>query len=132
MDVNSNVSIGGAVQKPTGLDAQTQQVQRTDEAGRDEKSPKRAAETSPVADSQAVEEAVEKLGEFLESVSNRGLQISIDKDLSQVVLKVVNRDNEETIRQIPTEEVLQLMKRMKDLSEEFFGDTTGLLVENKA
>jgi len=132
MDVNSNVSIGGAVQKPTGLDGQMQQVQRTDEAGRDEKSPKRTAEASPVADPQAVEEAIEKLGEFLESVSNRGLQISIDEDLSQVVLKVVNRDNEETIRQIPTEEVLQLMKRMKDLSEEFFGDTTGLLVENKA
>jgi flagellar protein FlaG len=78
-----------------------------------------------------VQDAVEKLSEFVETVSNRGLQISVDQDLSQVVLKVVNKDNEETIRQIPTEEVLELMKRMKDLSEEFFGDATGLLVENK-
>ena len=130
MDVNSNVSIGGTVQKPTNLDSQTQQMQRSGEVNRDEQAPKRAAE--PVTDPQAVEEAVEKLGEFLETVSNRGLKITIDEELSQVVLKVVNRDNEETIRQIPTEEVLELMKRMKDLSEEFFGDTTGLLVENKA
>lgn len=130
MDVNSNVSIGGTVQKPANLDSQTQQMQRSGEVNRDEQAPKRAAE--PVTGPQAVEEAVEKLSEFLESVSNRGLKITIDEELSQVVLKVVNRDNEETIRQIPTEEVLELMKRMKELSEEFFGDTTGLLVENKA
>jgi len=134
MDVNSNVSIGSTAQSQNALDStQVQQnAQRLDEARRSETGSRPLTAPAAKMDPQAVEEAVEKLGDFLETVSNRGLQISIDEELSQVVLKVVNRDNEETIRQIPTEEVLELMKRMKDLSEEFFGDTTGLLVENKA
>ncbi|WP_417764774.1 flagellar protein FlaG [Shewanella chilikensis] len=133
MDVNNNVAIGGGLQKSTGHDnsAQTQSVQKSGGTNQAAQNPQYTVEQVEKVDAQAVQDAVEKLSEFVETVSNRGLQISIDKDLSQVVLKVVNKDNEETIRQIPTEEVLDLMKRMKDLSEDFFGDATGLLVENK-
>ncbi|GAB0153085.1 flagellar protein FlaG [Marinobacterium sp. BA1] len=133
MDVNNSVAVSSGVQKLTGMDgnAQTEKVRQAGSAEQNPESPRYTVEPTEKADPKAVQDAVEKLSEFVETVSNRGLQISIDKDLSQVVLKVVNKDNEETIRQIPTEEVLELMKRMKDLSEEFFGDATGLLVESK-
>jgi|GEM_PF-1787448 len=133
MDVNNNVAVNSGVPKPAGLDgsAQTEKARQTANTGQDSQPPQYMVEPAEKTDPKAVQDAVEKLSEFVETVSNRGLQISIDQDLSQVVLKVVNKDNEETIRQIPTEEVLELMKRMKDLSEEFFGDATGLLVENK-
>lgn len=134
MEINESSVVNSSLQRAT-TDAQPKsgQVEQT-QSIRDQNRPpasQKGYEASVTNDPAAVQDAVEKLSEFVETVSNRGLQISIDQDLSQVVLKVINKDNEETIRQIPTEEVLDLMKRMRDLSEEFFGDATGLLVENK-
>ncbi len=134
MEINESSVVNSSLQKAAAgaqpKAAQVEQAQNIRDQDRTAESPK-GYEATAANDPEAVQDAVEKLSEFVATVSNRGLQISVDKDLSQVVLKVVNKDNEETIRQIPTEEVLELMKRMKDLSEEFFGDTTGLLVENK-
>jgi flagellar protein FlaG len=135
MKINDNSAVHASMQKAGGTDGQARTGQLEKTASIEEQkgsSPKAAEAPAKVAmDAKAMQEAVEKLSEFIDVVSNRGLEISVDKELSQVVLKVVNRDNEEMIRQIPSEEVLELMKRMKDLSEEFFGDATGLLVHNK-
>src|SRR5690554_6193523 len=131
MDINNNVAVSNATpQKPVVADGSLQ-VDQAKRSGDSTSQPQNQVTKVSEIDPKAVQDAVEKLSEFVETVSNRGLQISVDEDLSQVILKVVNKDNEETIRQIPTEEVMELMKRMKDLSEEFFGDATGLLVENK-
>lgn len=137
MEINESSVVNSALQRTSAENQQrSSQVEQTKNIQAEDQSKSADLEksyaTSATNDPEAVQGAVEKLSEFVETVSNRGLQISVDKDLSQVVLKVVNKDNEETIRQIPTEEVLELMKRMRDLSEEFFGDATGLLVENKA
>jgi flagellar protein FlaG len=135
MEINDSSAVSSSVQKTVAelqpKVGQASQAQSLQDQNRSPGSQQGYEAAKAPADPAAVQDAVEKLSEFVETVSNRGLQISVDQDLSQVVLKVVNKDNEETIRQIPTEEVLELMKRMKDLSEEFFGDATGLLVENK-
>jgi flagellar protein FlaG len=131
MDINNNVAVSNATpQKPVVADGSLQ-VDQAKRSGDSTSQPQNQVAKVSEIDPKAVQDAVEKLSEFVETVSNRGLQISVDEDLSQVILKVVNKDNEETIRQIPTEEVMELMKRMRDISEEFFGDATGLLVENK-
>jgi len=131
MDINNNVAVSNATpQKPVVADGSLQ-VDQAKRSGDSTSQPQNQVTKVSEIDPKAVQDAVEKLSEFVETVSNRGLQISVDEDLSQVILKVVNKDNEETIRQIPTEEVMELMKRMRDISEEFFGDATGLLVENK-
>lgn len=134
MEINDSSLLSQGLQKAIGTDAQ--QNLRPANPG----SPVDANESVPdalvanveaaLSDPEAVQEAVEKLGQFMETVSS-SLKISVDDDLSKVVLRVVNTENDETIRQIPAEEVLDLMRRMRDLSEEFFGDTKGLLVENK-
>jgi len=82
-------------------------------------------------DAETLKEAVQKLAEFTEAVSDRGLRISIDDDLSKIVVKVVNEDTEEVIRQIPTEEVLALMKQMRTLSEQYFGETKGWFIKER-
>lgn len=135
MEISDSSVVNSSLQKSTSTNNQ-QSIAQTEQGNsvRDERrtAEQQAAELEAIlSDPDAVQDAVEKLSDFVSTVSNRGLQISIDQDLSKVVLKVINKDNEETIRQIPTEEVLDLMKRMRDLSEEFFGDTKGLLVENK-
>jgi flagellar protein FlaG len=61
------------------------------------------AEASP----ERVREAASRIQSYL-SASNRELQISVDQGSGRTVVRVVNPDTQEVIRQIPTEEVLKL------------------------
>ncbi|MEZ5563333.1 MAG: flagellar protein FlaG [Gammaproteobacteria bacterium] len=61
------------------------------------------AEASP----ERVQEALSRIQSYL-SASNRELQISVDKGSGRTVVRVVNPDTQEVIRQIPNEEVLKL------------------------
>jgi len=75
--------------------------------------------------------AIEKISDFVSSASNNKLAITIDRDLEKIVMTVKNIDSDEVIRQIPSEEALNLLKRMQELSEEYFGDAAGLFFEKK-
>ncbi|WP_432697709.1 flagellar protein FlaG [Marinobacterium sp. YM272] len=128
MEITDSSAINSSLHITSKADNQVKGVQAPQGAA---SSDQRGAQAeTAAADPKAVQEAVEKFAQFMETVSS-SLKISVDDDLSRVVLKVINTENDETIRQIPSEEVLELMKRMRDISEEFFGDTKGLLVESK-
>jgi len=62
---------------------------------------------------QDVKEAVESIQHFIES-AQRNLEFSIDESTDQVVVKVINKASGELIRQMPSEEALQLAQRMKE------------------
>ncbi|WP_151702615.1 flagellar protein FlaG [Nitrincola alkalilacustris] len=85
----------------------------------------------PEAEANAVQEAAKQLSGFL-NVINSDLNISVDRDVNATVVKVINRQNDEVIRQIPSEEVLSLMRRMNEISEQVFGDSTGVLIKDQA
>jgi len=80
-----------------------------------------------------LKESVEKINSYMQSM-RRELQFSVDKDTGLTVVKVVNPTNSETIRQIPSEEVLSLAKRLVELGNE--GEkakaVSGLLLETQA
>ena len=57
----------------------------------------------------ALEQAVGKVREALQQ-SGSQLQIEVDQDLHRVVVKILNRDSGEVIRQIPPQEVIDLAK----------------------
>ena len=61
------------------------------------------AEASP----ERVQEALSRIQSYL-SASQRELQISVDEGSGRTVVRVVNPETQEVIRQIPTEEVLKL------------------------
>lgn len=61
------------------------------------------AEASP----ERVQEAVSRIQSYL-SASRRELQISVDQGSGRTVVRVVNPETQEVVRQIPTEEVLKL------------------------
>jgi flagellar protein FlaG len=42
----------------------------------------------------------------------------VDEDLGRIVVKVMDHETKEVIRQIPADEVLQLAKRLKEDSTE--------------
>ena len=58
-------------------------------------------------------EAISKLNK-----QNIGLSFSVDKDVNRTVVSVTDRNTDEMVRQIPSEEFLKLVKRMEELSAE--------------
>ncbi|MFM1640863.1 flagellar protein FlaG [Aeromonas salmonicida] len=80
-----------------------------------------------------IEKEVQNLQEF-SKLQGWTVNFSVEKDLEQVVIKVMDVHTKSMIRQIPSEELLAISKRIKDLRE---GDATGggsrvgLLLDNE-
>lgn len=64
------------------------------------------------------------------SVQNRHLNFDIVDDSGDVVVKVVDKDTDEVIRQIPSEEFLQVANKINDLLDEL-SSTKGILFDSK-
>ena len=67
--------------------------------------------------------AVEKIQEFVSSTAS-DIRFSIDEDSGQTVVKVIDRETQEVIRQIPSQEMLDLAQALDKLQ--------GLLIKQKA
>lgn len=76
-------------------------------------------ETTPVQ----IESAVREVNAAFE-LRSIGLQFEIDRDTDKVIVKVIDRNSGEVIRQIPNEEVVRIAKVM--------GEMPGLLVDEAA
>ena len=72
-----------------------------------------------------IESAVAEISEFVQS-QNRSLAFSIDESSQRSVVKVTDTDSGEVIRQIPSEEVLALSERIKELQTDV-GTAVGVL-----
>ena len=66
----------------------------------------------------AVNEANSKL-----KISNRRCQFTYEKDINRVSVKLIDEDTGEVIREIPSEETLEMIRRLKEM--------TGLLVDEQ-
>lgn len=80
---------------------------------------------------------MEKQAQDLQEVSDaKGWAVSfrVDNDLEQTIIKVVDSDTQKTIRQIPSEELVTISKRIKALREGEMGASglQGLLFDRKA
>lgn len=78
-------------------------------------------------DLEQLTEAVAKLNDHLQTI-NRDLYFSIDDASGQTVVKVVNSETDELIRQIPSEEVLRISQTIREQVE----NLTGLIIESSA
>ncbi|WP_084306008.1 flagellar protein FlaG [Phytopseudomonas flavescens] len=58
-------------------------------------------------------EAIAKMQDYAQSV-RRNLDFQLDDSTGRVVVQVINSDSGEVIRQIPSEEVLELASRLED------------------
>ncbi len=79
--------------------------------------------------SQDLDIAVQEIQSFLQ-VQNRNLAFSIDDDTKRSVVTVKESSSGEVIRQIPSDEVLRLAERIKDLQQDI-GSSVGVLLNNK-
>lgn len=77
-----------------------------------------------------IESAVNEISDFV-NATNRQLEFSIDEKSERPVVKVTDSDTGEVIRQIPSEEVLALSERIKDLQTDV-GAVVGVLFNKHA
>ncbi|WP_321494902.1 flagellar protein FlaG [uncultured Desulfobacter sp.] len=62
-----------------------------------------------------VEEMVQALEDFAKTVQTR-LNFTIDDGTEDVVVKIMDKETDEVIKQFPAEEILELREKMQDLS----------------
>ena len=67
----------------------------------------------PVVDAAAVEAAVAKIASYAEGLT-RNLNISVDEQSGDFVVRVQNAATEELVRQIPSEEVMKISQAIGD------------------
>ena len=96
-------------------------VPRSDQAAKGpEKVPPVAVDLDPVPnaiDHEALVRAVEETNQTLDALanSNRTLRFDVDDSTGQVVVKVVDRNSLEVLRQVPSEELLEVSTRVSEL-----------------
>lgn len=78
---------------------------------------------------EEVETQIEKLQEFTQSI-DRSLQFKVDEELGVTIVRVVDKETDELIRQFPPEELLNLSRRLKELNEQNTGNS-GVLLQEK-
>ena len=77
---------------------------------------------------------VDDLNQYAQAVK-RQLQFSVDDDSGKTIVKVLDAETGDTIREIPAEEVLSMQKRLQEVSDMLFKSeesATSLLFSEKA
>ena len=83
----------------------------------------KAALPAEAASPRRLEQAVENLNRLAQSM-RRDLHFSVDEASGHTVVKVMDAESGETVRQIPSEEVLSMARHL--------ADTAGLILRTKA
>lgn len=79
---------------------------------------------------EPIEVTVEKLNVQVESLQ-RNILFSVDKELGRTVITVTDKETDEVIRRIPSEEVLAIARHIQEMLVED-NQVGGLLVEEQA
>ena len=109
-----------------------QRVMTQDVEKQQEERAKEKVRKSDVSDKD-IEKEVQNLQEF-SKLQGWTVNFSVEKDLEQVVIKVMDANTKSMIRQIPSEELLAISKRLKDLREVDViggGSRVGLLLDKE-
>lgn len=110
----------------TSVSSNNLQVSSVDSKQDNVKESKKAESNSSV---DLVKKAVEEGNSFLQAVK-RNLQFKVDEATDRLVVKVVDSDSGELVRQIPSDELLALVERMKE--QEGQQESQGLMIQDRA
>jgi flagellar protein FlaG len=86
-------------------------------------SPKAVKRTEDAAALEQVNQAVKNINKSLQTLS-QNLEFSVDSDSQRTVVKVIDQKTKEVIRQIPSEEALEIAKTLDTVK--------GLLIKQEA
>lgn len=80
--------------------------------------PEQPQEQQQTQEPVKLQEVVADMNDYIQSVQ-RDLHFAVDEELDQTVIRVMDRDTGELIRQIPEEVFLDLARKMKAQQEPF-------------
>lgn len=102
--------------------ANTQQVNQNQQAAIAEQQSQAAeAQEAQKLTAEEVQDVVDKLNDFMQG-QQRNLNFSVDKDTDNLIVKVMDTQTEEVIRQFPSEETLKLAKHIEGMLGLIFND----------
>lgn len=101
-------------------------VQTDDSLGVASGAQQNGAEKTKKPSVDVVKKAAEDGNSLLQAV-NRNLQFKIDDSTKEVVVKIVDSESGEVVRQIPSDEMLAFIKRMQEL-----GGQQGSVIQDRA
>ncbi len=118
------VSVGQDVRvRDSQKDGNIEALRATKEKDVDGKEPATIDEAKKTKlEPEQIEEVLSKLRDSLKQVESR-IELSVDDELGQVIFRLFDKESGDLIKQIPSEEVLEL--------DRFFADNSGLLVEEE-
>ena len=64
---------------------------------------------------EELDETIIQLNDSLQNVQ-RNLKFSVDKDAGRIVINVTDKETDELVRQIPSEEVLELARNLQEMN----------------
>jgi flagellar protein FlaG len=114
--MNTNVAAAAQTQaasslpKTDSMQANIQELQVSSASSQDAK-----------LSTEEVQEVVDKLNGLMQN-GQHNLNFSVDKDTDNVVVKVMDGETEEVIRQFPSEETLKLSKHLEGMLGLIFND----------
>jgi flagellar protein FlaG len=80
------------------------------------------AEDAQKPDQETLRGTVSDLNMLVQQM-RRELRFTVDEDSGEMVVKVIDKETDEVLRQIPSEELLALRKRMADVAGVIFSDS---------
>lgn len=90
---------------------------------------KAAEEKSQQEQDAELSEAIDVVADFL-NITSRSVNFQLHDESEKTVIKVYDNDTQELIKQFPSEEVLEIAKRISALREDV-GRKTGILLDEK-
>tara|TARA_R110001592_G_scaffold19467_1_gene79805 strand:+ start:809 stop:1240 length:432 start_codon:yes stop_codon:yes gene_type:complete len=127
MNVNVNVNSSRAdnVENDFQVKESAATQNRTAELQTEKKAPELVAKVNSaeqqnkdLISSEQLERVAQKLQEFVGKM-NKGLEFSVDKDSGRDVIKVIDKNSGDLIKQYPTEEVLDLVAKLSEATGNF-------------
>jgi flagellar protein FlaG len=114
ISISSN---GADIALTSGVNApsNTQRAQDAQQAAQQIEKARQEQAEKPTPDE--VVQAAQEIGSYLDAVS-RSLQISVDKELKEPIVTVLDATTERVVRQIPSEEVVAVAKFLRSQSAE--------------
>lgn len=141
MDVNfsqfgQNIAASDSVANDVVNKAEQQVVSleksQSEQQAKEDQEKQNSADNSDTRSSKSlnIESAVSEISDFLQS-TNRQLSFSVDEKSDRQIVKVTDSESGEIIRQIPSEDVLALSERIKELQSDV-GSAVGVLFNKQA
>lgn len=109
MDIGTIGNVAGSVH--SAASNQPQPVQASTPATAHVQTVNAVQQAALTPSMEQVKQAVQEINHSMRSES-RGLEFSIDDESERTIVKVIDKQTEEVIRQIPTEEVMAISKSL--------------------